>query len=209
MSRKIKLYERFFKRLLDIVLSLLSLIALAPVIVVVAILIKIKIGGPVIFAQARPGLNEKIFLMYKFKTMTNEKDEYGNLLSDELRVTKFGNLLRSTSLDELPELWNVLKGDMSIIGPRPLLCEYLPLYSLEQRKRHDVRPGISGLAQVSGRNAISWEKKFQLDCLYIEKITFWNDLKILLFTVKKVFQREDISSKSHVTMEKFEGSKNL
>ena len=206
MGREKGIYEIFGKRVLDIVISVIGLILISPIMIIVAISIKVKIGGPVIFTQRRPGLNEKVFLMYKFRTMTSEQDKYGNILPDDMRLTKFGQFLRSTSLDELPELWNVVKGDMSIMGPRPLLCEYLSLYSSKQRLRHSVRPGITGLAQISGRNAISWEEKFQFDCLYVESITFSNDLKILFFTIKKVFNRENVSSKSHVTMEKFKGS---
>lgn len=209
MGKKTGIYESFFKRAVDVVVSVLGLTLISPVMIVIAISIKVKIGGPIIFAQKRPGLNEKVFLMYKFRTMTNEQDKYGNILPDEMRLTKFGQFLRSTSLDELPELWNVIKGDMSIIGPRPLLCEYLLLYSSEQKRRHRARPGISGLAQISGRNAISWEEKFQFDCAYVENITFSNDLKIMLFTIKKVLNRENISSESHVTMEKFKGSNDL
>lgn len=201
-----KIYATYIKRPSDIILSGLSLIILSPVFLVVAILVRIKLGSPVIFVQKRPGLNEKIFSMYKFRTMTSETDQNGELLPDEIRLTKFGKILRSTSLDELPELWNIFKGDMSIVGPRPLLVEYLSLYNMEQRKRHDVRPGLTGLAQVSGRNAISWEKKFILDCRYINEITLKRDLSIIFLTVKKVFFKEGISSATNITNEKFEGN---
>lgn len=201
-----KIYAKYIKRPLDIVLSGLALIILSPIFLIVAILVRIKLGSPVIFVQKRPGLNEKIFSMYKFRTMTSETDKYGKLLPDEIRLTKFGKMLRSTSLDELPELWNIFKGDMSIVGPRPLLVEYLPLYNEKQKKRHDVRPGLTGLAQVNGRNAISWEEKFKLDCHYVLSISFIDDFKILLLTIKKVLIREGISSITNITNEKFEGN---
>ena len=200
------MYKNYIKRILDFILSLIALIVLSPVLLIVIILARIKIGKKIFFAQRRPGLNEKIFKLYKFKTMTDAKDENGELLPDDKRLTKFGKILRSTSLDELPELINILKGDMSIVGPRPLLEEYLPFYNEEQKHRHDVRPGLTGLAQVSGRNAISWEEKFKKDIEYIEKISFIEDLKIILLTVKKVFKREGISSETSATMEKFRGS---
>ena len=187
-------------------LSGCALVALSPVLLMVAILVRTKLGSPVIFCQERPGKDEKIFKMYKFRSMTDERDENGNLLPDEVRLTKFGRLLRSTSLDELPELWNIFKGDMSIVGPRPLLVKYLPLYNEEQRHRHDVRPGLTGLAQINGRNGISWEKKFQYDVQYVNEITFWGDMKILILTVTSVFKREGISSESSVTMEDFTGT---
>lgn len=207
MSRgKNGIYCRYIKRLLDILLSGCALVVLSPVLLVVAILVRTKLGSPVIFCQERPGKNEKIFKMYKFRSMTDERDENGNLLPDEVRLTKFGRLLRSTSLDELPELWNIFKGDMSIVGPRPLLVQYLPLYNEEQRHRHDVRPGLTGLAQINGRNGISWEKKFQYDVQYVNGITFWGDMKILILTVASVFKREGISSESSVTMEDFTGT---
>lgn len=207
MSRgKNGIYCRYIKRLLDILLSGCALVALSPVLLMVAILVRTKLGSPVIFCQERPGKDEKIFKMYKFRSMTDERDENGNLLPDEVRLTKFGRLLRSTSLDELPELWNIFKGDMSIVGPRPLLVKYLPLYNEEQRHRHDVRPGLTGLAQINGRNGISWEKKFQYDVQYVNEITFWGDMKILILTVTSVFKREGISSESSVTMEDFTGT---
>ena len=200
-------YERFIKRPMDFVLSLIALIVLSPVLIVVAILVRIKLGSPVLFTQARPGLNEKIFRLYKFRTMTNQKDGKGNLLSDDIRLTKFGKFLRSTSLDELPSLINILKGDLSIVGPRPLLVKYLPLYDDFQKRRHEVRPGLTGLAQVSGRNAISWEQKFTNDIKYIDNLTMLEDIKIIFLTMKKVFFREGISSSNSVTMEEFRGTK--
>lgn len=200
------IYELFFKRFLDIVLSLLAIIILSPVMLITAILVRIKLGSPIIFKQPRPGKDEKIFNMYKFRSMTSEKDENGELLPDEVRLTSFGNKLRSTSLDELPELFNILKGDMSIIGPRPLLVRYLERYNDEQKHRHDVRPGLTGLAQVNGRNAISWEDKFKYDVEYTRKVTFIGDIKILLKTVKAVFVKEGISSETSATMEEFMGS---
>lgn len=200
------MYRYFFKRLLDFVLSLLAIIVLSPVLLITAILVRSKLGSPVIFRQERPGKNEKIFTLYKFRTMTDEKDEEGNLLSDEVRLTKFGKMLRSTSLDELPELFNILKGDMSIVGPRPLLVRYLPLYNEHQKHRHDVRPGFTGWAQCNGRNAISWEEKFDLDVYYVNHITFLLDVKIIFKTVKTVLCREGISSETSATMEEFRGT---
>jgi lipopolysaccharide/colanic/teichoic acid biosynthesis glycosyltransferase len=184
------------------------LLILSPVILVVAFLVSIKLGSPILFTQARPGLNGKIFKMMKFRTMLDGKDKEGNLLPDDQRMTKFGSFLRSTSLDELPGLFNVLKGDMSLVGPRPLLVQYLPLYNKEQSRRHNVRPGITGWAQVNGRNAISWDEKFELDVWYVDNQSFLLDLKILFLTVKKVFVREGISADGHVTIEPFKGSKN-
>lgn len=186
------MYAKYFKRLLDIICSLLGIIILSPVFLIVAIIVKIKIGSPVIFKQKRPGKNEKIFTLYKFRTMTNEKDENGELLPDEKRLTSLGKNLRSTSLDELPELINILKGEMSIIGPRPLAVCYLPYYNEKEKHRHDVRPGLTGLAQINGRNAISWEERFKFDLEYVNNITFKNDISILLKTIKKVFERENI-----------------
>lgn len=200
------MYAQCFKRLLDIVLSGLALVVLSPVLLIVAILVRTKLGSPVIFCQERPGKNEKIFKMYKFRSMTDARDEQGELLPDEVRLTKFGKILRSTSLDELPELWNILKGDMSIVGPRPLLVQYLPRYNAEQRHRHDVRPGLTGLAQVSGRNAISWEEKFALDVQYVSHVTFLNDVKIVFATVGKVFRRDGIHAENAATMEEFRGT---
>lgn len=196
------------KRLFDFIVALCTLLTLLPVIIVVAVLIRFKLGSPILFTQERPGLNGKIFKMMKFRTMLDGKDKYGNLLPDNERMTKFGAFLRSTSLDELPGLFNVLKGDMSLVGPRPLLVQYLPLYSAEQARRHNVRPGITGWAQVNGRNAISWDQKFKLDVWYVDNQSFLLDLKILLLTVKKVFVREGISADGHVTIEPFKGTNN-
>lgn len=200
------MYAKYFKRALDIVLSLLALIILSPILLIVTLLVRVKLGSPVIFKQKRPGLNEEIFEMYKFRSMTDEKDKSGKILPDEDRLPKFGKILRSTSLDELPSLFNILKGDMSIVGPRPLLVQYLPLYNEEQKKRHQVRPGLTGLAQVSGRNTISWEERFKLDVNYVDNIQVIEDVKIIFLTIKKVFVREGINSESSVTMEPFEGS---
>ena len=203
------MYRKYIKRLLDFILSLFAIIILSPVLLIVALLVRIKLGAPVIFKQKRPGLNEKIFTLYKFRTMTDAKDEQGNLLPDEIRLTKFGKLLRSTSLDELPELFNILKGDMSIVGPRPLLVRYLPLYNEHQKHRHDVRPGFTGYAQCNGRNAISWEEKFDLDIYYVKHVSFRLDLSIIFKTIKIVFLREGISSDTSVTMEEFRGTENV
>ncbi len=200
------MYRKYIKRPMDIILSFIAIIVLLPVLLVVAILVRIKLGSPVIFKQKRPGLNEKIFTLYKFRTMTDKKDENGELLPDSERLTKFGRILRSTSLDELPELFNILKGDMSIVGPRPLLVKYLPLYNEHQKRRHDVRPGLTGLAQVNGRNAITWDEKFNLDVKYVDNIRFLTDWKIMFQTIKKVFIREGISSENVATMEAFTGN---
>lgn len=194
------------KRVLDVVCSGLGLLVLSPVLLVLAILIALRLGRPVLFTQARPGLHGKPFRMLKFRSMTSVCDASGNLLPDEQRLTPFGQRLRSTSLDELPGLWSVLKGDMSLVGPRPLLMEYLPLYSPEQTRRHEVRPGITGWAQVNGRNAISWEEKFALDVWYVDNQSLWLDIKILLLTIKKVFVREGISAAGEATMSKFTGT---
>lgn len=201
------IYQKYLKRPMDFCLSLIAIIVLSPLFVVLAIMVRKKLGSPVLFKQERPGLNEKIFVMYKFRTMTDHKDNNGDLLPDEQRLTKFGNFLRSTSLDELPELFNVLRGDMAVIGPRPLLIKYLPLYNAQQKRRHQVRPGLSGLAQVNGRNAISWEEKFELDIRYVNSISFIGDIKIIFKTFKKVFKREGINDKIDGTMEEFRGSK--
>ncbi|ENO8768914.1 MULTISPECIES: sugar transferase [Enterococcus] len=206
MMRKKTFYQLFGKRILDILLSGIALIVLSPIILIVGFLVRIKLGSPIIFKQERPGKSEKIFSMYKFRTMTDERDHNGEFLPDEIRLTKFGKILRATSLDELPELWNILKGDMSIVGPRPLLVEYLPLYSEKQRKRHNVRPGLTGLAQVNGRNAISWEEKFEYDYLYIEDYSFTKDINIIWHTIKKVLKHDGITSNSSVTNEKFTGN---
>ena len=207
MEHKVGFYEKYIKRLLDFTLSFLALIILSPVLLVTALLVRIKLGSPIIFHQERPGKSEKIFRLYKFRSMTDECDENGNLLPDDQRLTRFGRILRSTSLDELPELWNILRGDMSIVGPRPLLVKYLPLYNEEQRHRHDVRPGLTGWAQANGRNAISWEEKFKLDVWYVQHVSFWVDVKVIFMTVKKVFCRDGISSETSVTMEEFSGTK--
>ena len=196
------------KRLFDFIVALSAFVMLLPIIITVAILIRTKLGSPILFTQDRPGLNGKVFKLMKFRSMLDAKDKHGNLLPDNERMTKFGAFLRSTSLDELPGLFNVIKGDMSLVGPRPLLVQYLPLYNSEQAKRHNVRPGITGLAQVNGRNAISWDKKFKLDVWYVENQSFLLDMKILLLTVKKVFVREGISADGHVTIEPFKGSNN-
>jgi lipopolysaccharide/colanic/teichoic acid biosynthesis glycosyltransferase len=203
------IYRRFLKRPMDFILSLMAIIFLSPVLIIVAILVRLKLGSPVLFKQKRPGLNEKIFTMYKFRTMTDEKDESGELLLDSVRLTKFGRLLRSTSLDELPELFNILKGDMSIVGPRPLLIQYLELYNEHQKRRHEVRPGLSGHAQVNGRNAISWEDRFNLDVEYVDNVSFIGDWKIIFLTIKKVFVKEGISSGTSETMEAFRGSQRM
>ena len=201
------MYRKYIKRLLDFVLSFIAIVVLSPILIIVAVLVRIKLGSPVVFRQERPGKNEKIFKLYKFRTMTNKKDENGKLLPDKERLTKFGKLLRATSLDELPELFNILKGEMSIVGPRPLLVEYLRLYNKEQKKRHNVKPGLTGLAQVNGRNAISWEEKFKLDVEYVDKITLLGDIKIVFKTAKNVLKRDGIQSEGSATMEKFIGSK--
>jgi len=200
------IYKRFFKRPMDLILALIAIIVLSPLLLIVAVLVRTKLGSTVIFKQKRPGLNEKIFTLCKFRTMTNERDEKGELLPESVRLTKFGKFLRSTSLDELPELFNILKGDMSIVGPRPLLVQYLPLYNEHQKRRHDVRPGLSGLAQVSGRNAISWEEKFDIDVEYVDNVSFIGDWKIIFMTINKVFVREGINSENAVTMETFKGT---
>lgn len=194
------------KRIFDLVLSLLLIILFLPFIIVTALLIFLKMGRPIVFTQDRPGLNEKIFKIYKFRTMTNERDKNGELLPDNYRLKGIGKFIRSTSLDELPQLFNVLKGDMSFVGPRPLLIEYLPLYNQEQKKRHNVKPGITGWAQVNGRNAISWKEKFKLDVWYVDNQSFALDIKILWLTFLKVVKRSDISSTTSVTMEKFSGN---
>jgi lipopolysaccharide/colanic/teichoic acid biosynthesis glycosyltransferase len=196
------------KRLFDFLVALCAILTLLPVIIVVAVLIRFKLGSPILFTQDRPGLNGKPFEMVKFRSMKDAVDAKGNQLPDDERMTPFGDKLRSSSLDELPGLWNVLKGDMSLVGPRPLLVQYLPLYNKEQARRHDVRPGITGWAQINGRNAISWEDKFELDVWYVDNRTFWLDIKILFLTVKKVFVKEGISADGHVTIEPFAGSQN-
>ena len=194
------------KRLFDFLVSLLALISLSPIIGVTALLIRNKIGSPILFKQQRPGLNGKVFFVYKFRSMTDERDELGELLPDNVRLTSFGKIIRKLSIDELPQLLNVLKGDMSFVGPRPLLVEYLPLYNKRQARRHGVRPGITGWAQVNGRNSISWRDRFELDVWYVENRTFWLDIKILFMTVLKVFKSEGISQDGQATMLKFTGN---
>ncbi|MEQ3636208.1 MAG: sugar transferase [Thalassolituus sp.] len=194
------------KRLMDIIGALSGLLVLGPVILLLAVLVRVKLGSPVLFRQARPGMSGSAFEMAKFRTMTDAKDASGELLPDADRLTGFGQFLRSSSLDELPELWNVLKGDMSLVGPRPLLMEYLPLYSERQARRHEVRPGITGWAQINGRNALSWEEKFDLDVWYVENRTLWLDIKILFLTVLKVLKRDDINQDGVATMTRFNGN---
>ena len=195
------------KRLFDIVVAFIALLLFSPILLIVAILIARRLGSPVLFRQVRPGLNGRLFTMVKFRSMRDAVDKHGNPLPDAQRLTPFGAWLRASSLDELPELWNVLKGDMSLVGPRPLLVEYLPLYSPEQARRHDVRPGITGWAQVNGRNAISWDDKFRLDCWYVDHRSLVLDLKILWLTVRRVFKRDGITQEGHVSAEKFTGNK--
>lgn len=207
MEHKKGFYEKYIKRLQDFLCALLACIALSPIMLVIAILVKIKIGSPILFAQERPGLHGRIFKLYKFRTMTNERDKNGELLPDDQRLTPFGKLLRSTSLDELPEIGLILSGKLSICGPRPLLVKYLPLYSEHQARRHEVRPGFTGLAQVNGRNAISWEEKLNLDVEYVDHITFLGDWKIIFKTVWTVLKREGVSSETSATMEEFMGTK--
>ena len=194
------------KRLFDFLVSLVALTALAPGLLVLAVLVRINLGAPVLFSQRRPGRGGRIFTMWKFRSMIGARAPAGNLLTDEERLTPFGRWLRATSLDELPELWNILRGEMSLVGPRPLLAEYLPLYSREQARRHDVRPGLTGWAQINGRNALSWEEKFRLDVWYVQHRTFWLDLKIILLTAVKVLRRKDVSAAGEATMPRFTGS---
>lgn len=194
MIHKTSFYEKYVKRFLDIVLSGLALLILSPIILITAILVRVKLGAPVIFCQERPGKDGKIFRLYKFRSMTDARDENGELLPDEVRLTHFGKVLRSTSLDELPELWNIFRGDMSIVGPRPLLVEYLPYYTEEESHRHDVRPGLTGLAQVNGRNNLTWEQKFAYDLTYVRNVSFAGDIKVLFSTVAKVVHRNDVLS---------------
>lgn len=202
------MYQKYIKRLLDIVISFTALLVLSPVLLVVAVLVRIRLGWPVIFHQDRPGYREKVFRLCKFRSMTDARGADGELLPDEVRLTRFGKALRATSLDELPELWNILKGDMSLIGPRPLLVKYLPLYNESQRRRHDVKPGLTGWAQVNGRNAITWEQRFEYDVYYVDHISFLMDLKILFQTVAVVLRHSDINSATDATMEAFTGTKN-
>ncbi len=200
------IYRRVVKRLLDVLISFLALLLLSPLLLLLAILVRLKLGSPVIFRQDRPGLHGKVFQLVKFRTMTDRKDENGELLPDEVRITPFGKKLRALSLDELPEFWNILKGDMSFVGPRPLLVRYLPLYSPEQAHRHDVLPGLTGWAQVNGRNAITWQEKFQYDLEYVRSVSFAMDVKIVMMTIRSVLKREGISSENSATMEEFHGN---
>jgi lipopolysaccharide/colanic/teichoic acid biosynthesis glycosyltransferase len=206
-KQSLHIYESYIKRLLDFLLALLALLILSPILLLLCILVRVKIGAPVLFCQDRPGRNEKIFTIYKFRTMTEKKDTKGNLLGDGERLTAFGRFLRASSMDELPELFNIFKGEMSIVGPRPLLVQYLPLYNDEQRRRHEVRPGLTGLAQVYGRNAISWEEKFALDLQYVNHVSFAGDVRIFFRTVRMVFAREGINAQNAATMELFMGTK--
>ena len=207
MRHKAGFYEKYTKRLLDIVLSGCALIVLSPLLLVTAILVRVKLGSPVIFCQERPGRDEKIFKLHKFRSMSDARDENGNLLPDEIRLGKFGRNLRATSLDELPELWDIFRGKMSIVGPRPLLVKYLPLYNDEQHRRHDVRPGLTGWAQVHGRNLASWEERFAYDVDYVDNISFALDVKIIFMTIRCVFAREGISAEGSATMEDFAGNR--
>ena len=200
------MYANYVKRILDLTLSLIAVILCSPIFLILFLLVRFKLGSPVLFTQERPGKDEKIFRLYKFRTMTSQTNAQGELLPDEIRLTSFGKKLRATSLDELPELFNILKGDMSIVGPRPLLVKYLSLYNEEQRHRHDVRPGLTGQAQVHGRNAISWEEKFKHDVEYTRNVTFLNDCRIILATILKVIKKDGISSETSATMEEFRGN---
>lgn len=206
MQHKAGFYEKFVKRLLDLVLSGMALLMLSPVLLVTAILVRVKLGSPVIFCQERPGKDEKIFRLHKFRSMSDARDENGALLPDEVRLGRFGRILRATSIDELPELFDIFRGKMSIVGPRPLLVKYLPLYNAQQHHRHDVRPGLTGWAQVHGRNLASWEEKFAYDVDYVHKISFGMDVKIILMTIRCVFAREGISAEGSATMEAFTGT---
>lgn len=206
MKKQHKFYSKI-KRILDFIISLIALIVFSPIMIIVAILVYVKLGSPIIFKQDRPGKDGKVFKMYKFRTMLDSYNKFGEALPDEERLTTFGKILRSTSLDELPELINVIRGDMSLVGPRPLLVEYLELYSEEQNRRHDVRPGITGWAQVNGRNSISWDEKLNLDVEYVDNLSFILDIKILFLTVYKVFKRDGINQDGNVTIEKFTGNK--
>mgnify|MGYP003289214335 FL=1 len=199
-------YEKFIKRPQDFLCALAGIVVLSPIMLLTAVLVRKKLGSPVIFQQERPGLNGKVFMLYKFRTMTDKKDAEGNLLPDEIRLTGFGKKLRSTSLDELPELFNILKGDMAVVGPRPLLVRYLPRYNAHQARRHEVRPGFTGYAQVNGRNSITWEDKFDKDVFYVDHVTFFGDWKIIFQTIKTVVKREGISSDTSATMEEFMGT---
>lgn len=206
MQRKAGLYEKHIKRLLDVVLSGAALVILSPVLLTTAVLVRIKLGSPVVFTQERPGKDEKVFKLHKFRSMTDARDENGNLLPDKERLTRFGAMLRSLSIDELPELWDIFRGKMSIVGPRPLLVKYLPLYNEEQRHRHDVRPGLTGWAQVHGRNLASWEERFAYDVDYVDNISFALDVKIIIMTIRCVLGREGINADGSATMEAFTGT---
>ena len=202
------MYRKYIKRIFDIICALLAIIVFSWLYIIVGVLVRVKLGSPILFKQERPGKDGQIFMLYKFRTMTDEKDENGELLSDDVRLTKFGKLLRRTSLDELPEAFNILKGDMSVVGPRPLLVQYLPLYNEHQSRRHEVRPGLSGWAQINGRNAISWEEKFDMDVWYVDNVSFSNDIKIILMTVWKAFVKEEgISAEGQATIQEFKGTK--
>lgn len=201
------MYKKYIKRIMELFFSLTFILCFWWLYILIAVLVRQKLGSPVIFKQQRPGLNGKVFTLYKFRSMTDAKDKDGKLLSDEERLPRFGKILRSTSLDEIPEFFNILKGDMSLVGPRPLLVQYLERYNERQARRHEVRPGITGWAQVNGRNAISWEQKFEYDVEYVEKCSFLLDIKIIFMTIKKIFIREGISQEGNVTMEEFKGSK--
>lgn len=207
MQHKAGFYEKYIKRLLDILLSGAALVILSPVLLITAVLVRIKLGSPVIFTQERPGKDEKVFKLHKFRSMTDARDASGNLLPDKERLTRFGAKLRSLSIDELPELWDIFRGKMSIVGPRPLLVKYLPLYNAEQRHRHDVRPGLTGWAQVHGRNLTSWEERFEYDVEYVKNISFALDVKIILMTIRCVFAREGINAEGSATMDAFVGTK--
>ncbi len=209
MGVRFSLYRKYFKRPADVLLSFIAAVFLSPLMLVTALAVKIKLGSPVIFLQERPGLNGKIFTIYKFRTMIEERDGSGKLLPDKERLTGFGRFLRSSSIDELPELFNIIKGDMSLVGPRPLLVEYLPLYDAKQKRRHDVRPGLTGLSQVSGRNELCWDDKFALDVFYVENISFSRDCGIIAKTFLKAFRREGVNKNAGVSMEKFKGSGNI
>jgi lipopolysaccharide/colanic/teichoic acid biosynthesis glycosyltransferase len=204
--KKKHIYARYLKRPMDFVLALIAFIVLSPLMLIFAILVRIKLGSPILFKQERPGKNEKIFRLYKFRTMTNATDEHGVLLEDSLRLTRFGKFLRSTSVDELPGLFNIIKGDMSIVGPRPLLVQYLPLYDKVQKRRHEVSPGLTGWAQVNGRNLIDWKEKLDLDVFYVDNLKFSLDIKIIFITLKIVLKRSGINSKTSVTMDEFTGN---
>ena len=209
MEKKKRLYRRWGKLFLDLMLTVPALIVLAPVMAVIDLIVRVKIGSPVIYRQKRPGLQGNLFTIYKFRTMTNDSDDKGNHLPDEQRLTRLGKFLRKTSLDELPELWNVIKGDISLVGPRPLLVEYLFRYTPEQARRHEVKPGITGWAQVNGRNAITWEEKFKYDVWYVDNRSLLLDIKIIFMTIIKVIKGKDINQPGQATMEEFKGGKQL